>query len=484
MRIALALRWRLLLLWLVMLATSGALAYVIRDVYQLGSEAQTQKSLEQTSEACAELQAEYTRSIRPVENTVDAALMNALLSIILSDLPGVEGGFWHSAQGFVAYAFPTHAGSEEKRDVPLTERKRIETLARKGLAEGSSITDLIAGDREAVVLATCPVGSSKTLGAWTMSRSPMANSKAYDKVNRGLGLLLAFVIVSGIWLGFGLYSWSKRFNRIERELGRYPGNNQGEIAATGDAELDRIVTAFNQFRARLDVERARTIELGTLLGRTERFTALGRMAAAVAHEVRNPIAAMQLKAEDALARPDNQQAALEFILREIARLDATVKELLKKAEPVSAHPRRIRITDWLLERVDAFVERCIAAGIDLRTQVDVESWNFDPRSLGRALDNLIANALQHTPHGGIITVVARRNTFENTMILQVCDTGPGVATDMEPWLFEPFMSGRADGVGLGLALAREIAVAHGGEARYVRKSSGACFELEIPWRAS
>lgn len=484
MRIALALRWRLLLLWLVMLAISGALAYIIRDVYLLGSEAQTQKSLEQANQACAELQAEYTRSIKSGEGIVDIALMSALLNIILDELPGVEGGFWHTSQGFVAYAFPTHAGSEEKKDVPSTERKRIETLARKSLTEGSPISDLIVGN-ETVVLATCPVDSSKVhLAAWAMSRSSMANSEAYDKVNRGLGLLLAFVVISGLWLGFSLYGWSKRFNRIERELGGYPDNKQREIAATGDAELDRIVTAFNQFRARLDAERARTIELGTLLGRSERFTALGRMAAAVAHEVRNPIAAMQLKAENALARPNGQQAALEFILREIERLDETVKELLRKAEPVQAHPRQVRIAEWLMERVDAFIDRSTAAGIDLRTRVDVESWRFDPRSLGRALDNLIANALQHTPRGGVITMTASKNALNTTMVLQICDTGPGVASDIEPRLFEPFVSGRADGVGLGLALVREIAIAHGGEARYFRQPSGACFELEIPWRAS
>jgi signal transduction histidine kinase len=70
------------------------------------------------------------------------------------------------------------------------------------------------------------------------------------------------------------------------------------------------------------------------------------------------------------------------------------------------------------------------------------------------------------------------------MSLKVCDTGPGVDASIEPRLFEPFVSGRADGVGLGLALVREIAIAHGGEARYLRQPVGACFEVEIPWRAS
>lgn len=468
-----------------MLLVSGALAYLIRDVYQLGSEAQAQKSLEQVSQACDTLQAEYTDSVKPGGYAVNTQLMHALLNLILGELPGIEGGFWHEAQGFIAYAFPTHAGSEEKKDMPSTERNRIETLARKSIAEGASLRDLISGSRETVVLTACPVDSSKIhLAAWTMMRSPMADSKAYDNVNRGLGLLLAFVIISGIWLGLGFFGWSKRFNLIERELVGGPDNAPRKIAATGDVELDRVVVAFNQFRAQLDAERARTIELGTLLERSERFTALGRMAAAVAHEVRNPIAAMQLKAENALARPEGQRTALEFILREIERLDETVKELLKKTEPVSIHLRQVRIADWLMERIDAFTERSAATGIDLRTRVDLESWSFDPRSLGRALDNLIANALQHTPRGGVVTVTASKNALNTAMVLQVCDTGPGVAADMEPRLFEPFVSGRPDGVGLGLALAREIAVAHGGEARYFRQPSGACFELEIPWPAS
>jgi nitrogen-specific signal transduction histidine kinase len=66
------------------------------------------------------------------------------------------------------------------------------------------------------------------------------------------------------------------------------------------------------------------------------------------------------------------------------------------------------------------------------------------------------------------------------MILRVHDSGPGVPEGIEPRLFEPFVSGRANGTGLGLALVREIAAAHGGEARYVKQPSGACFEVEIP----
>lgn len=483
-----ALRWRLLLLWLFMLVVSGALAYIIREVYQLGSEVQAQKSVEQTAQACAALQTEYARSVKPGGDIVDRELMNAVLNVTLDDLPGVEGGFWHDSSRFVAYAFPSHVGTEKKKDVPFTERKRVEALAGRSIARGVPMVDVLSGSREIVVLAACPVKSERHLATWAMARSPVAAGKAYDEVNRGLGLLLAFVIISGLWLTFSLYDWGKYFTRVERDLAENSTSASREIAVTGDAELDRVVTAFNQFRTRLDTERAHAAELGTLLERSERFTALGRMAAAVAHEVRNPIAAMQLKAENALlAQPDSQRRALEFVLHEIRRLDETVKELLKKAEPVSTHSRLVCVPNWLMERVDAFAEQSAVAGIDLRTKIDVESWSFDPLSLGRALDNLIANAIQHTPRGGVVTVAAKKNTSDTAMILQVRDTGPGVSIDIEPRLFEPFTSGRRGGVGLGLALAREIAVAHGGTACYLHKTSeasGACFELEIPWLAS
>jgi two-component system sensor histidine kinase HydH len=483
-RVALTLRFRLLLLWLFMVAVCGALAFVIREVYQLGAEAQTDRSLGLAKQACAALQAEYPRSVKPGGNPIDPVLMEALLSLVLGELPGIEGGYWHDTAGFVAYAFPTHEGSEPKKDVPSTEKGRIETLARRSLDENAPVAELTPGARETVVLTACPVKlAGERLGAWTMARVPTATGKAYGEVNRGLALLLAFVLVSSLWLGYGFHRWSHHFGRVERELTGGEARNLREIAPTGDAELDRVVAALNQFRARLQTARDREAELGTALARSERFGALGRMAAVVAHEVRNPIAAMRLKAENALAQPDRREAALQFIVREIERLDSMVRSLLSKSEPFSIGSREVRVRDWMAERVAAFGERAAQAGVELVTRTGPESWRFDPVALGRALDNLIANAIAHTPRGGTVTVSVA-NSAAGSLLLSVLDTGPGVAAAIEPRLFEPFVSGRPDGVGLGLTLVREIAAAHGGAARYVRQPSGACFEIEIPWRAS
>jgi len=73
---------------------------------------------------------------------------------------------------------------------------------------------------------------------------------------------------------------------------------------------------------------------------------------------------------------------------------------------------------------------------------------------------------------------------EAVLRLRVDDDGPGVPESLQPQLFEPFATGRADGTGLGLALAREVALAHGGELRHVPLPQGTRFDLEIPWRTS
>ncbi len=98
----------------------------------------------------------------------------------------------------------------------------------------------------------------------------------------------------------------------------------------------------------------------------------------------------------------------------------------------------------------------------------------------RALDNLILNAIENTPAGGSIEVAAEHRA--DKLCLRVRDSGQGVPDNIRERLFEPFVTGRAEGTGLGLAVVRESARAHGGEARLVPTSQGAEFEIEVPWQ--
>jgi signal transduction histidine kinase len=192
---------------------------------------------------------------------------------------------------------------------------------------------------------------------------------------------------------------------------------------------------------------------------------------------------MRLKAENALAADTSDQAsALRLVLTQVERLERVVRSLLLASKPLALDVTDVNVECWLGEHLGPLNKRLDAAQITLKVECNTSTWRFDPVHLGRALENLLDNAVTYTKPGGTIHVTAA--TKADTLLVRVADDGPGVAADVRARLFEPFATGRADGTGLGLMIVREIAKAHGGDARLIDSSTGAVFEIEIPWRTS
>jgi len=126
------------------------------------------------------------------------------------------------------------------------------------------------------------------------------------------------------------------------------------------------------------------------------------------------------------------------------------------------------------------VELALAKRVRLDTQVAAQTANLDTEQIRRALDNLLLNAIEAAPPHSAILVSAQLNG--DTLILGVHDEGAGPPSEIREHLFEPFVTGRPEGTGLGLSLVREIANAHGGAARVAHDANGTSFEILIPWR--
>ena len=243
------------------------------------------------------------------------------------------------------------------------------------------------------------------------------------------------------------------------------------LAPTGERELDRLVDALNATGARLADERRRA-------GAAERLAAVGRVAAGLAHEIRNPIAAMRLKAENALAVDDQDRrvSAMHSILQQIGRLDGLLRDLLAMTQRREPKLAENDLAAFLERAADAHRELAASKGVKLvigPSPASAPAPRFDTEQMHRALDNLILNAIENTPAGGMIEVQAQHR--DDALVFCVRDTGPGVPSDIRERLFEPFVTGRGEGTGLGLAIVREIARAHGGEARLVPTSRGRRF---------
>jgi signal transduction histidine kinase len=204
----------------------------------------------------------------------------------------------------------------------------------------------------------------------------------------------------------------------------------------------------------------------------------------VAHEFRNPIAAMRLRAENALAGDSARRgAALEAILGQIARLDRLIGELLAMTQRRQPQPAALDVPALL----HAAAADHAAPDIAIAVQAPPITARLDEALLRRALDALIDNALRHTLSGGTVTLRAAGS--DGRLHIEVADTGPGVAPALVETLFEPFVTGRADGTGLGLSIARELTEAQGGTLTLARPGGttpgeGAVFVLDLPLEAA
>lgn len=218
----------------------------------------------------------------------------------------------------------------------------------------------------------------------------------------------------------------------------------------------------------------------------------------VSHELRSPLARLQAAIGLAHQQPDKLAASMDRIERESVRMDKLVGELLtlSRLEAGAVNPLNedFSIADLLHDIVeDARFEaegdgRQI--GITVSGDADIASAivNGQPELLGRAVENVVRNAIKHSPDAGVVSVVLSRHDAGRQVHVTVLDHGPGVAeTDLSA-IFEPFFRASntqksTDGHGLGLAIAQHVVKGHGGAivARN-RSSGGLCVEISLPAR--
>jgi signal transduction histidine kinase len=485
---AYSLRARLLALWVLLLASAAVTAYLMWGVYSQSTDVQVAQTEVAVGRACREIIDRYAASVRSRGGRLGESDFEGLVEAALGGAPGVEGGIWSTADGSVAYAYPTYEGTGRKTDLPAAEQGTIAALNAEVLRGDHVVSVRRPSRTQVLLLQGCPLrGPEAGLTAWTMGRAHVNDGPTYKRFVAGLGFLAVTVLGSAAFLGWFLYGFSGRIARLEAALAapRPDGEDLPRLERTGERELDRLVEALNAAGGRLRDARTRAVA-------AERLAAVGRLAASIAHEIRNPIAAMRLKAENALVSGDPNRAAtaLEAVLGQIARVDTLLRDLLNltQARPLNRMPTAL--APLLVEC--ARLQEDFARARSVRVEIEADGLpgsdlpQIDPAQVARALDNLLLNALQHTPPGGRVRLGAERGTGDGgvRLHLRVDDTGPGIEPAIRASLFEPFVTARPDGTGLGLAIVREIALAHRGAVGLVEGAAETTFLLDLPWRPS
>jgi len=258
------------------------------------------------------------------------------------------------------------------------------------------------------------------------------------------------------------------------------------------------LVADRERRERGEVERLNDELTGTLsrlrtaqqeLVVAERMATVGRLSLKVAHEVRNPISAIELNAEmlEDIVRErsgdDMKEAAglVTAIRDQVTALDALTEEYLAFARFPRPHFEDESVNHLVQELAEFVRPVATRQGLTLRVEVDpnVPTMEIDRGLLRQAVLNLVKNGLEALSSGGELTIGSRVDG--DAVEIAVSDTGGGIPVDIGPRLFEQFFTTKPQGTGLGLSITRQIAGEHGGEIRWANRSGrGATFTIRLP----
>jgi signal transduction histidine kinase len=262
------------------------------------------------------------------------------------------------------------------------------------------------------------------------------------------------------------------------------------------------------YRVKIAPLRAQLVESRAIIERQEKLASLGTLAAGVAHEIRNPLTAINVRLHSlkrTLVRGSSEHEDATVIDQEIQRLDRIVRDVLHFARP--AEPQPITITAGsLFSRVHGLLgSQLEKASIRLNHASSPSGtsgsplWiRVDPQQIEQVLINLIQNAAESIGRDGTITLRARssvmhlarlpRHSFRAkagqatpVVVLEVIDTGKGIPLKVQERLFDPFFTTKEAGTGLGLSIAARIVEKHGGALQYQTEvDRGTTFGIVLP----
>ncbi len=296
----------------------------------------------------------------------------------------------------------------------------------------------------------------------------------------GAATLAAFMVVAAV---------------IAVRLGRPIARLRAQVArlAEGDFQTLPLPQRNDELRdlARgVNVLAEQLTQMRRAIGRAERFTVLGQLSGGLAHHLRNDITgarmAVQLHQRHGCHADEE---SLDVALRQLQLTEEHLQQFLSAGQPRPL--QKTRCDPWpIIEHVAKMIEpTCRHRKVDLRTTderrdsplIDNEGQGCveaDPEQLRQLLMNLALNAVEAAGPGGWLRIELAASRQE--VLLRVFDGGPGIAAEIAERLFEPFATAKPEGIGLGLAVARQIAQAHGGTLDYRRQTGVTCFELRLP----
>jgi two-component system, NtrC family, sensor histidine kinase HydH len=318
----------------------------------------------------------------------------------------------------------------------------------------------------------------------------VAQESRQNRLNTGrIGTSLAILgfcgAGAGLLAGFGV---ARGISRSIKQLGGTVHSVAETIFQDDDSilrrpqELHDLMNTVSDIRQRTagimdELEQSR--EKAT---RSDQLAAVGQLAAGIAHELRNPLTAVKLLVDGAVEQDVPLQGAELLVLQdEVAHMEQMTQSFLDFARPPRLVRQAVQLNQVAEQCVELVRRRCEMLLIRLSLKAEAIQVMGDPQQLRQVILNVLLNAIDAQPNGGKIDVTITEEVAWGMCRIDIDDAGPGISSDQGDRVFDPFVSTKETGMGLGLAISRRIVRSHGGEISIVNGAGrGAAFSIQLP----
>ncbi len=339
---------------------------------------------------------------------------------------------------------------------------------------------------------TCHQGAGAKLGVLEISVSLEYITWQLSMIRNlvifnSLAVFFVISLVLGFFFHFLISKPLRRLADSMKEVEK--GDLSARVSMKRKDEIGLLNNSFNSMVARLS-NMMREVELNYQkeLQHADRLSTLGELAAGIAHEIRNPLAAISgaihVQTMEMTSQDPNRKI-MEEIQEEIKRLDNSLRSFLAYSRPAKPQFTRIPLHDLIEKAITLCIRSGQFSGIQLEKEYDenIPPVYMDPFLMQQAIVNIIINALQAMNHQGRLTIKTSLITVEQGggVHILISDDGPGIPENVLQKIFQPFFSTKSQGTGLGLAIAYRIIEQHLG--RIFAQSTpgkGTSFTIEIP----
>ena len=289
-----------------------------------------------------------------------------------------------------------------------------------------------------------------------------------------INVLISFCI--GLAITYALLLPLKRLGRMVEDINKNKYKPRRHM--NFEEEIEEVFASFEQLHSSIEKRKSREI--------VHRLTSLGQLAAGVAHEIRNPLGSIKGLAsliDEDLPQGHPKKEYVNVIIKEAEKLEVIINRFLNLTSAgydANLNPVEINLNLLLDELISLAQFNPSSQGIDIVKKYNADVKIFgDKERLSHVFLNVILNAYQAMPEGGVLTISL--NVYGDNIEIRFSDTGAGVSQEDVDKIFDPFFTTKDDGSGLGLTIAHQVVVAHNGKMSFEScKGKGTTFVINLP----